>query len=523
MNNHITMNCYKETSPYIIPADYPDLDVIRVDDTFFMVSTTMHFFPGCVILKSYNLIDWEFACYVFEKLDETPAQKLDDNHGIYGKGMWAASLRFFDGVFYVCFVCNDTQKTYLFKTSNIYEKWNKSEIKGFYHDMSLLFEKDEEGETHIFCVYGNTEIHLVEFDKELKGIKKDGINKIIIKDDKKSVILGYEGSHFYKINGKYYVFLIHIPNGKMRTQSCFVSDKIDGEYQGGDILCCDVENWNSGVAQGGIVQNTDGKFYSILFQDHGALGRIPVLISLDFLDDKPIYQTILGEKRNISLSQKIQILDNKPDYQYSSLFSDDFTHSCWQFNHQPKKKSKNGDFLFLLKKNSFILKTDKLVKNVTQAINTLTRRTFGELCESEFFVDASKINEGDFTGICAFEGNYGFLAITKQKEEFFLVLTEHKSNNSPYKMGVFDEEEATIIQKKKILNPQIFIKLVFDLTKEKQIVNFLYKNSNNENYVDFGDEIKLEYRLDHFVGVRTALFCYSTKMIGGQVEFKNSL
>lgn len=45
----------------IIWADYPDPDVIRVDDTYYMVSTTMHMFPGCVILRSYDLLHWETA------------------------------------------------------------------------------------------------------------------------------------------------------------------------------------------------------------------------------------------------------------------------------------------------------------------------------------------------------------------------------------------------------------------------------------------------------------------------------
>ena len=47
----------KKASSYIIPADFPDPDIIRVDDTYYMVSTTMHFMPGCVILRSHNLVD----------------------------------------------------------------------------------------------------------------------------------------------------------------------------------------------------------------------------------------------------------------------------------------------------------------------------------------------------------------------------------------------------------------------------------------------------------------------------------
>ena len=55
----------------LIKTDYPDPDVIRVGDAYYMVSTTMHFMPGCVILRSYNLIDWEILTYVYETLECT--------------------------------------------------------------------------------------------------------------------------------------------------------------------------------------------------------------------------------------------------------------------------------------------------------------------------------------------------------------------------------------------------------------------------------------------------------------------
>jgi beta-xylosidase len=75
----------------------------------------------------------------------------------------------------------------------------------------------------------------------------------------------------------------------MRTEACYVSDIIDGPYTGKDVLCSDLAGWNSGTAQGGIVQAPNGKWYSIVFQDHGALGRIPVLVPVQFIDDFPVF------------------------------------------------------------------------------------------------------------------------------------------------------------------------------------------------------------------------------------------
>ncbi len=498
---------YKTSSANIIPADFPDLDVIRVDDVYYMVSTTMHFMPGCVILRSYNLLDWEFCTYVFDELELTDGQTLKDNKGIYGRGMWAASLRYHNGKFYVSFVANDTHKTYLFTSDKIEGPYKKTEIPGFFHDMSILFDDDEK----VYIVSGNTEITLTQMEKDLSAPKKDGLNKVIIKDDKEKINLGYEGCHFYKINGKYYIFMIHMPKGKMRTEACYFSDKIDGPYTGCDVLCSDFNNWNSGIAQGGIVKSNDGKWYGILFQDHGALGRIPILVEVDF--DKNGFPVFTSKK-------EITCLDNRPDYKYEPLFSEKFLNnnrlnSCWQFNHIPDKN------LITITENEYTITTDKIVKNITQSINTLTQRTFFEKCKGQITVDASEINDGDFTGLCALEGEYAFIAVTKRENKFYLVKMEHKIPYSPWTMNVHDDQEPVLIKEIELEKPVITLKADFDLTKEKQTVTFSYDKDNSDKFISFDNPSKLRYTLDQFVGVRFALFNYSTKQTEGKTTFRN--
>ena len=57
----------------ILKMDFPDPDVIYVDGVYYMISTTMHFLPGGQILRSYDLLHWEHAAYVFDQLDSTDA------------------------------------------------------------------------------------------------------------------------------------------------------------------------------------------------------------------------------------------------------------------------------------------------------------------------------------------------------------------------------------------------------------------------------------------------------------------
>ena len=69
-------------------ADVPDPDVIRVGDTFYLVSTTMHLMPGAPIMKSKDLKNWETVGYVFDRLTDSPKYDLQEGT-VYGRGQWA--------------------------------------------------------------------------------------------------------------------------------------------------------------------------------------------------------------------------------------------------------------------------------------------------------------------------------------------------------------------------------------------------------------------------------------------------
>ena len=173
-------------------------------------------------------------------------------------------------------------------------------MEGFYHDCSLLFDDDD----RVYIVYGNRNIHLTELKEDLSGPKPGGLDRIVVKDAE-GPFLGYEGTHFYKIKGKYYLFFIHsLQNEWKRTEACFVSDSLDGEFVGGDVLNDDMGYCNSGVAQGGIVDTPDGKWYAILFQDRGAVGRIPVLVPMTWENDYPV----LGVRGRVPLDPPARIM-----------------------------------------------------------------------------------------------------------------------------------------------------------------------------------------------------------------------
>src|SRR5690606_33513019 len=112
------------TNP-LLRADFPDPDVIRVDDCYYMVSTSMHFMPGAPILRSFDLRNWEIACYVYDVLEATGARALANGEGINELGLWAASLRNHPNTFYLGFTCKDNPCTYHYTAANLACTWTR--------------------------------------------------------------------------------------------------------------------------------------------------------------------------------------------------------------------------------------------------------------------------------------------------------------------------------------------------------------------------------------------------------------
>ncbi len=337
------------------------------------------------------------------------------------------------------FVANDTRRTYLYTADSVSGPWAKQYIEGFYHDCSLLF--DDDGRTYL--IYGNAEIHLTELKEDLSGPKPGGLNRIIVKESE-PYHLGYEGAHFYKIDGRYYAFFIHISKAAgRRTQACFAADSLEGEFTGGEVFNDDMGYFNSGVAQGGIVDAPDGKWVAVLFQDHGAVGRIPVLVPLRFENGFPVFPK--------EAPKMIELPSTRPGYSYRPLVgSDDFHYTpdergkvrlkdVWQWNHTP------DDALWSVtdKPGVYRIRSGKLSPNLTFAVNTLTQRAMGPACEATVTLDGSGLKDGDYAGLCFLIGTYGLIALTKEASRSYLVMLAREPQDRSIFGNLVDEKPGT--------------------------------------------------------------------------------
>lgn len=515
----------QEVNP-ITGLDYPDPDVIRVGEVYYMVTTTMHFMPGCEIMRSYDLVHWEHAAFVYETLDSTPGQTLTGEQNIYGKGMWAASLRFHKGIYYICFVANDTGRTYLYTADRIEGPWKKRNVEGFYHDCSLLFDEDK-----VYIAYGNRDIYITQLKPDLSGPMEGGLHRLAV-SDAGNLGLGYEGAHFYKINGRYYLFLIHSLRDRwMRVQACFMADSIEGAFTGGDVLEDDRGYCGQGVAQGGIVDTPEGAWYAVLFQDYGAVGRIPVLVPVVWNGDFPVF----GECGR--LPSQMTVPPEDEEYLYVPLTqSDDFQmrkslspaeerrqygcfglKSVWQFNHEPELSLVSVD----RENGTLWIESGKLCDNLTQARNVLTQRMRYPGCAGEVTVDAGALEEGDYAGICALQGCYGMVAVTKREGNFYIVMKSREADDVSLQAMPADTGAGTEWERLPLEQSSVKLRVEADFVEMTDEVRFMYYNDNDNGWKPIGRAHKLYFKMDHFTGCRFGLFLYATQQTGGRAGFRN--
>lgn len=482
-------------TPLLTGLDYPDPDVIRVDDTYYMVSTTMHFLPGASLLRSFDLVHWEPWGTVFDTLEDDAAHRLEDGQGIYGKGMWAASLRHHGGEFFVCFVANETRKTYLFRSRSLAGPWQRSEIGGFYHDPSLLFDGER-----VFLAWGNTEIRITELKGDLSRPLPGGLDRVAVRETGNRV-LGYEGCHFYRIDGRYYLFLIHsLPFRWRRVQACFWSDTLEGEFRGGDVLDDDLGYGNNGVAQGGVVDTPDGRWFAVLFQDRGAVGRIPVLVPITWDGPQPLF----GVGGRVDPAETTS---TRPEHRYAPLVGgDDFRGPLapfWQWNHNPDPAAWRVDPT----RGQLRLRSVQTAATLAAARNTLTQRMAFPWCAADVTLDGRDLQVGDQLGLAALQSAYGAIALHCTATGYELV-TLHRSLNDPGPGGITTRLAWD--------GPEVRVRVEASFSAEHDEARLWYLA---DEWRPLGPVHRLAFRLDHFVGCRFALFLLSPKTAGGEGGF----
>src|SRR5579871_1145865 len=222
--------------------EFSDPDMIRVGADYYLTGTTMHTMPGLPILHSRDLVNWRIIGYAFDRLDLGPDFRLEDGKEIYGQGIWAPSFRYHNGIYYI-FANVNRFGLQVFRASDPRGPWKHNRIEQGLHDLSVLFDDDGK----IYAVYGARTIRITELNQDLTGVVA-GTDRVLMDRS-----LGMrEGSHFYKIKGKYYI-VSAIPGAHV-PMKCARADRIDGPWEVKTIS----EGESLGIGQGYRLRGRNG-------------------------------------------------------------------------------------------------------------------------------------------------------------------------------------------------------------------------------------------------------------------------
>ncbi|WP_449539327.1 glycoside hydrolase family 43 protein [Ferdinandcohnia sp. Marseille-Q9671] len=273
----------------VLHADYSDPDVIRVGKDYYMVSSSFHMSPSLPILHSTDLVNWKIINHVAEYL---PYSHYDTPR--HGEGVWAPSIRYHDGKFWVFFGAPD-EGIFMSTAEDPAGEWTPlhlvKKVKGWIDTCPFW---DEDGQAYLVSAFAKSRIgfksilHVSRMKPDGTALLDEGVHVFDGTEHHPTI----EGPKLYKRNGYYYIFA---PAGGVATgwQTILRSKNIFGPYEDKIVLHQGSTDIN-GPHQGGWVETETGESWFLHFQDKDAYGRIVHLQPMYWEDDWPV----MGQNQN---------------------------------------------------------------------------------------------------------------------------------------------------------------------------------------------------------------------------------
>ncbi|HEY6914786.1 MAG TPA: glycoside hydrolase 43 family protein, partial [Paludibacter sp.] len=430
-------------------------------------------------------VNWEYCSNPLEKIESTDCYNLDGCNR-YSHGQWASSLKYKNGTFYLHFNTLD-EGSYLLTATNPAGPWTKKKLSSSFYDAGHFL--DDDGKTYI--VSGINNLHITQLDSNFNVVKDQAITYGTIQSGLDNS--GTEGSHLYKINGYYYIYAT--TGGYYATQVAYRSSSVFGPYDEKEVFNSDR------IHQGALIQTQTGEWWTMLFADKGAYGRLPSLQPVTWTDNWPI----------VGVSGKSVTTYQKPNvgkvYPMTSLPTNDNFRNYklspqWEWNHNPD----NSKWSFVKRPGYLRLYTANVTDSVQKAKNTLTQRILGFPANQNLSYGTVKLHinnmaEGDVAGLCVFQDPYALIGV--------------KVIGGQKKIFMLNAGTKTQVTGITLTDSVVYFRAIANYSTSK--ADF-YFSTDNITYTQVGTSLDMKYNLSVFVGNRFCLFNYATSAIGGYVD-----
>lgn len=404
----------------ILHVDYSDPDAIRVGDDFYMTASSFNSAPGLPILHSKDLVNWRLINYVFEK--QKPHDVFDRPQ--HGGGVWAPSIRFHNGEFYIFYPDPDFG-IYMTKTKDPAGAWSDPVLiksgKGWIDPCPLW---DADGKAYLVSAFAGSRAG-IKTVLVVSRMNADGTallgEPVLVFDghDEHSTV---EGPKFYRRNGFYYIFA---PAGGVATgwQLVLRSKNVFGPYEEKIVLAQGATKIN-GPHQGAWVTTRAGEDWFLHFQDKAAYGRVVHLQPMTWKNDFPV----IGIDKDGDGTGEPVLTYKKPNVGttfpiVTPFDSDEFDSENlglqWQWHANPQT---TWAFPFpskgVLRMNS--VQMPENYKNLWDAPNLLLQKFPAEEFTATAKITINPRFEGEKFGLLIMGLDYSYLGITNKDGKFYI-------------------------------------------------------------------------------------------------------
>lgn len=479
---------------FVLPADYSDIDAIRVDSDYYAISSTFQYSPGVVILHSKDLVNWEILSHVINDVTLMGADYNWDKMNRYGHGVWAGSIRYYKGKFWIYFGTPD-DGFFMSSATNPAGPWEPLtsfwKVTGWDDCCSFL---DDDGQLYFIATNfaDNYKIHLFKMASDGKSL--DLTSDSIIHQS-----AGSEANKLYKINGWYYHFFSEVKT-EGRVMMMERSKNIYGPYEITQIIHVNASR-DQEPNQGGLIQIPTGEWEFFTHHGTGAWeGRPASLLPVTWVNEWPIVGTVGTDGiGNMVWSAKMPLKSNKNCFMQTN---DEFENSApavqWEWNYQPR-----ADKWSLTERPGFLrLKAFKPITVTGKGLlfgvgNTITQRSMKtQWCEAVAKIHISQMADGQVAGICHYAGTYSTFGIKQVSGIRYITF----NNNGTETVG------------KAITDTIIYLKSVWGLDGNTQ-----YSFSTDSiTFVSFGSTYPLTW--GDYRGDRIGIFTYNLSAESGTVD-----
>lgn len=489
----------------VLYADYSDPDVCAVEGDYFLTASSFNCAPGLPILHSKDLVNWKIVNYALKKVE--PIEYFNEVR--HGKGVWAPSIRFHKGVYYIYWGDPDFG-IFMVKTRDPYGEWDKPVLvkagKGMIDPCPLW---DEDGRVYLAHAWAgsrakfNSVLTVCELNKEGTAVISD---PVLVFDGNDGVNHTIEGAKFYKRDGYYYIFA---PAGGVVSgwQLVLRSKNVYGPYEPKIVMAQGKTDIN-GPHQGGWIDTPYGESWFLHFQDKGAYGRVLHLNPVKWVNDWPV---IGVDEDGDGCGEPVgSYRKPKTDKVYpieTPVESDEFDSRKlglqweWHANYQDTFGfTTNMGYLRL-----YGYELSQNFKNFWEVPNLLLQKFPAEEFSAIAKLKVSAKDDGQLSGLIVMGWDYSWLGVEKQGEKFLLkqAVCKDAEQGNP--------EQVTTLA---ILNPSrkfeaglypnyerdIYIKI--EVTKEA-VCQFSY-SVDGKKFTDVGTTFKA--RQGKWIGAKMGMF-----------------